>query len=230
MKSKEKALALFALFLIGCVVLGFTAAGAAEDKKNAAKDGKEKEKKEMVQLMRLYDFETDIQDWYIPEWCFKKDDNAAVMVSVSKEKASTGQLSLKLGCKFLPLVYSQAYTEVSKKDGFYDLTGYKDIKADVFVPKEATKKFKGELVLTILTEDEEWEWTEVRKPISLVNGEWTMVSANIHVESTDWKQQITKEKRSRVKRIGVRVSTYDNTYTGPVYIDNIRLESSNLGW
>ena len=49
--------------------------------------------------------------------------------------------------------------------------------------------------------------------------------ADITPDGTDWKVRMTEELSGDVRKLGVRVSSNSPAYTGPVYVDNIRLGS-----
>ena len=64
----------------------------------------------------------------------------------------------------------------------------------------------------------------MNRGISLVPGEWTTIHANVKEGSTDWKFFPDENFRKDIKRLGVRVeSDRKPVYTGPIYIDNVRL-------
>ena len=73
---------------------------------------------------------------------------------------------------------------------------------------------------------EDYTWVEMARLVKLVPGEWTTISANLAPGSTDWrKQQVTDEFRAGVQKLGIRIeSNMRPTYSGPVYIDNVRVE------
>lgn len=172
----------------------------------------------------LFDYEVDLDGWRIPEWAFAKKDNAAAKVLLSKEQAFNGTQSLKIVTNFMPKMWSGAYCEVEREPGnFMDFTGYDTLMVDVYVPKEAPRKLTGEIVLTV---GEDWSWTEMRKGIELVPGQWTTVTANITPESLDWKAKLTEALISDVRKLGVRVASNYMEYKGQVYVDGIRLGKS----
>jgi hypothetical protein len=61
--------------------------------------------------------------------------------------------------------------------------------------------------------------------ISLVPGKWTTVTAAIVPGSIDWRAaKILDKFRVDVRKLGIRIESNKAAYSGPVYIDNARLE------
>lgn len=170
----------------------------------------------------LFDFETDLDGWRIPDWAFEKSDNAAVEATVAPDHPSTGKKSLKLASKFPAKMWSGSYVEIERESGSYmDFSPYPTLMVDVYLPAEAPKKMKGEIILTV---GDAWAWTEMRQPVELTPGAWTILQANVLPDSTSWKARLTPDLVSDVRKLGVRVSCNSGSYEGPVYIDNVRLE------
>ena len=212
------------LFLLTAALITAPAGAAPAKKKKSSKPAAaaSASSKETLQVMRLFDFETDLDGWRIPDWAFAKKDNAAVDVSLAEDQASNGKKSLKINCNFPPKMWSGAYVEIERESGnFMDFTGHQYLLVDIFLPPEAPK-LKGEIILTV---GENWAWTEMRQPVMLTPGQWTTVKADITPDGTAWKVRLTSELASDVRKLGVRVSSSSPEYKGPVYIDNIRLGS-----
>lgn len=208
----------------------FSASKPVEEKKappaKAAKSkpasSKKASKKQDAKV--LFDFETDLDGWRIPDWAFEKSDNASVEAVVSPDVASAGKKSLKLSAKFPPKMWSGAYVEIERESGSYmDFSPFPMLRVDVYLPAEAPKKMKGEIILTV---GDAWAWTEMRQPVELTPGAWTILQANVLPDSTSWKSRLTPDLVSDVRKVGVRVSCNQGSYTGPVYIDNVRLENA----
>ncbi len=182
-----------------------------------------KKKKERIQILRLFDFETDVDGWRIPDWALPKEDNAALDIKRSKKKASSGRNALEFACKFSNKIWTGAYMEIERKEGeYFDFTGKNHLMADIFISKNAPPKLQGEFILTV---GEEWEWVEMRKSIKLIPGRWNTVRVDITPDSIDWKVRFTEEIQSDVRKIGLRVSSDSVGYKGSIYVDNIRLGS-----
>ncbi len=202
---------------------------AAEKKEPAAKSAKSAEKKKASKKQDgkvLFSFEVDSDGWRIPDWAFEKSDNASVEVTVGGEFASDGKKALKMATKFPPKMWSGAYAEIEQDSSSYmDFSPFPYLMADVYVPAEAPKRMKAEIILTV---GDNWAWTEMRQPVELVPGAWTTIQANVAPDSTAWKARLTPELIGDVRKLGVRVSVNGPSYEGPVFIDNVRLENTPL--
>jgi hypothetical protein len=73
---------------------------------------------------------------------------------------------------------------------------------------------------------EDWAWTEMARLVKLVPGEWTTITASIVPGSSDWRRiEVTDKFRADVRKLGIRIeSNMRPVYSGPIYIDNIRVE------
>lgn len=229
MQARRPLLILAGLFL--AVSPLFAAAKAAEEKKappakaEKSKSGNAKKAPKKSNAHVLFDFETDLDGWRIPDWAFEKSDNASVEAVVAADFASAGKKSLKLSTKFPPKMWSGAYVEIERESGSYmDFSAFPTLRVDVYLPAEAPKKMKGEIILTV---GDAWAWTEMRQPVELTPGAWTILQANVLPDSTAWKSRLTPDLVSDVRKLGVRISCNQGSYTGPVYIDNVRLENAS---
>jgi len=168
----------------------------------------------------IFGFEENMPSWEIPDWCFEKDDHAGESIAVSGKFAKEGKSSLELMTNFSGGKWAGAYVEIQQ---FFDWTPYKAILADIFLPKDAPFGLQAKFILTV---GEDWAWIEMSRLTKLIPGEWTTISASLVPASTDWrKTQITDAFRADVRKVGIRVeSNIRPTYSGPVYIDNVRLE------
>lgn len=168
----------------------------------------------------IFGFEEKVPTWEIPDWCFEKEEYVGESIAVSEKSAKEGKSSLEVMVNFSGGRWTAAYIEVQQ---FFDWTLYKTISVDVYLPKEAPFGLQARLILTV---GEDWVWTEMARLVKLVPGEWTTVSANIAAGSTDWRRtEVTDEWRSDVRKLGIRIeSNMRPTYSGPIYIDNVRLE------
>jgi hypothetical protein len=167
----------------------------------------------------LFGFEKDNQGFEVPEWAMEQEDHVAKNVEVSKDVASEGKQSLKVDCAFPGKVWTAALVEDFE---YFDWTPYKAITVDIYIPKEAPLGLKGKMILTV---GENWKFTEMARGVPLVPGEWTTISANLAPGSEDWKKTIVDDNfRKDVRKLAVRAeSNKKPEYTGPIYIDNLRL-------
>lgn len=168
----------------------------------------------------LFSFEKDTQGWEIPEWALEQEDHVAKSVEVSKDFAKEGTQSLKVMAAFPGKIWSAAVIEDFE---YFDWTPYKAISADIYIPKEAPVGLKSKIILTV---GESWKFTEMARSVALVPGEWVTVTANLAPGSEDWKKTVVDDNfRKDVRKVSVRVeSNKKPEYSGPIYIDNIRLE------
>ena len=167
----------------------------------------------------VFGFEKDTQGFEIPEWAMEQEDYVAKNIEVSKDVASEGKQSLKLDCAFPGKVWTAALAEDFE---YFDWTPYKAISVDIYIPKTAPIGLKGKIVLTV---GENWKFIEAAKSTQLIPGEWITVSAGLAPGSEDWKKTIVDDNfRKDVRKLAVRVeSNKKPEYTGPIYIDNVRL-------
>jgi len=167
----------------------------------------------------LFGFEKDTQGFEIPEWALEQEDHVAKNIEVSKDVASEGVQSLKVDCTFPGKVWTSALVEDFE---YFDWTPYKSVSVDIYIPKTTPIGLKGKMVLTV---GENWKFTEMAKSTQLVPGEWVTISASLIPGSEDWKKTIVDDNfRKDVRKLAVRVeSNKKPEYTGPIYIDNLRL-------
>ena len=167
----------------------------------------------------LFGFEKDVQGFEVPEWAMEQEDHVAKTIEVSKDVAKEGKQSLKVNCAFPGKVWTGALVEDFE---YFDWTPYKGISVDIYIPKTTPIGLKGKMILTV---GENWKFTEMARSVPLVPGEWVTVSASLIPGSEDWKKTIVDDNfRKDVRKLAVRVeSNKKPEYTGPIYIDNLRL-------
>jgi len=167
----------------------------------------------------IFSFEKDAQGWEIPEWALEQEDYVGKSVEVSKDVSKEGKGSLKLSASFPGKVWTSALAEDFE---YFDWTPYKAISTDIYLPKEAPVGLKAKIILTV---GEGWKFTEMARSIALVPGEWVTITASLLPGSEDWKRTVVDDSfRKDVRKIAIRVeSNKKPEYTGPIYIDNIRL-------
>ncbi len=167
----------------------------------------------------LFGFERSDDGFEIPFWAEEKEDNAGTKVSLSKDVASEGNQSLCLAVDFPGKIWSSGLVELEQ---YLDLTPYREIAVDVYVPEDTPLGLKAKIILTV---GEKWKFTEMARSVPLVPGEWITIRANLEPGTMDWKRtEVTDEFRADVRKIVVRVeSNRRPVYSGPIYIDNIRV-------
>jgi len=167
----------------------------------------------------LFSFENDTNGFEIPFWALEKDDHVARSITVSEKYVSEGEKSLKVESDFPGQKWTAALIELEQ---YLDLSPYREIAVDIYLPKKAPMGLRAKLVLTI---GESWKFTEMTRSVPLVPGEWTKVYGNIEPGSYDWKRIVPDESfRRDVRKIAVRVESNKRpVYKGPIYIDNIRI-------
>jgi len=167
----------------------------------------------------LFGFEKDTQGFEVPEWAMEQEDHVAKNIAVSTDVASEGKQSLKVDCVFPGKSWTAALVEDFE---YFDWTPYTTVSVDIYVPATAPIGLKGKMILTV---GENWKFTEMAKSTQLVPGQWVTVSANLAPGSEDWKKTIVDDNfRKDIRKLAVRVeSNKKPEYTGPIYIDNLRL-------
>ena len=175
---------------------------------------------ESSQAKVIFGFEEDIPTWEIPDWCFEKEDYVGESIAVSKKYVNEGESSLELMVDFPGKKWTAAYAEIQE---YFDWTAYKKILADVYIPEDASLGLKAKIILTV---GDDWTWTEMSRLSRLMPGEWTTITASLTAESTDWRgTEVTDEFRADVRKLGIRIeANMRPIYSGPIYIDNVRLE------
>ena len=191
---------LFAVYIAVAFFLGFATLAKAEDKV-------------------LFGFEKDTQGFDIPEWAMEQEDHVAKSVEVSKDVAKEGTQSLKVMTAFPGKVWTAALIEDFE---YFDWTPYKAVSCEIYIPKEAPVGLKGKIIMTV---GENWKFIEMARSIPLVPGQWTTISASLVPGSEDWKKTIVDDNfRKDVRKFAIRVeSNKKPEYSGPIYIDNVRL-------
>lgn len=168
----------------------------------------------------IFGFETTLAGWEIPDWALEKKDHVAKDLAISRDYASEGQYSLKMTADFPGGgVWTAALVEVLE---YFDWSPYSIISIDIYVPEGATSKLKGEIIFTV---GEDWTWREMSKTTKLKAGTWTTIKADIKPGSKDWRRyKPDDEFRADIRKFAIRVASDKYpVYSGPIYIDNIRL-------
>ncbi len=166
----------------------------------------------------FFDFENDLAGWEIPAWSTQNSDYVTKTVEVSKDFASHGQSSMKIVSNFAGSAWQGGLVEIQQ---YLDLSAYRVISLDIYVPKGVPEGLKAKIILTV---GENWKFVEMSRTVPLMPGQWTTITANIEPGSYDWKRVVPDEKfAADVRKIAIRIeSNRTPVYSGPIYIDNIR--------
>ncbi|MDD4013045.1 MAG: hypothetical protein PHW14_02485 [Candidatus Omnitrophica bacterium] len=171
----------------------------------------------------IYDFEKDDQGWELPLWETDQPDHVAAYIKAVRGIASSGKGSIELYAEFPGGEWTAALTEISQ---YLDLTPYDEIAVDIYVPSFAPKGLRGKIILTV---GENWEFVEMARGTRLIPGKWTTLKASIAKGSTDWRRvRIDDTFREDVRKISVRIESEKAVYSGPVYIDNVRVHVPSI--
>ena len=102
------------------------------------------------------------------------------------------------------------------------MSHYRVISVDLYIPNDAPIGLKVKVILTV---GSNWKFVEMSRSVPLVPGEWITITANIEPGSYDWKRVVPDEKFAEdVRKIAIRVeSNRKPKYTGPIYVDNVRI-------
>ena len=167
----------------------------------------------------FYDFEDDIDAWEIPMWALSKSDYIAKEAIHSTEVASKGKGSLKIMTDYTGGRWLASLVEIQQ---YLNLSKYRVISADLYLPPGAPKGLKVKVILTV---GNNWKFVEMARSVPLIPGEWTTITANIEPGSYDWKRVVPDEEFAEdVRKVSLRiVSNHKPKYTGPIYIDNVRV-------
>jgi len=176
----------------------------------------------------LFDFEKNEEGWKIPPWEFDGTNCVARSLRKAKGIASKGNGSIELYAEFPEEKQTSALAEIQQ---YLNFDKYNAISADIYLPPHCPKGLKGKLILTV---GENWQFVEMVRSTGLNPGCWTTITANTSKNSTDWKK--TKVDRALlywyrtsstdVRKIAIRIESNKIPYSGPVYIDNVRVSSA----
>lgn len=207
---------LFTIYLVkGIDLETLTKVEKTETKKYTAAAPKSTLKSEKV----LYDFEKDEEGWEIPSWAFDKTDHVAKSIKVSGAIASRGKKSLEVTSEFPGGMWAASLVEI---EHYLDLRAYDVISADIYLPPDAPEGLRAKLIVTV---GENWKFVEMARSVKLIPGKWTNITAKITEDSTDWKRtQVDDTFKEDIRKVTIRVeSNRKPVYSGPLYVDNIRV-------
>lgn len=167
----------------------------------------------------LFNFEGGLQGWEIPDWAYEKPDHVQKEINPSDKYASQGRSSLEMDVEFPGGRWTGAIIEIMQ---YFDWTDYSKIACDIYLPEGAPLGLRGKMILTV---GDSWKWIEQSKSYALNPGEWVTLTADLKPGSIDWRRvQVDDAFRQDVRKIDIRVESNNKpAYTGPIYIDNIRV-------
>lgn len=204
------------------IFLGLSGCGPAEEESSDVQQSEEIPKmpssEPITEERVFYGFESSLKGWEIPMWAKGKNDYVAQSLELSEDFSSHGSSSLKVMCDFPGGKWAAALVEIQQ---YLNLSFYRVIRADVYLPEEAPMGLDGSIILTV---GENWKFIEMARSIPLVPGQWVTITANVEPGSYDWRRIVPDEEFAQdVRKIAIRVvSNNKPQYTGPVYIDNVR--------
>ncbi|MFH1394807.1 MAG: glycan-binding surface protein [Candidatus Omnitrophota bacterium] len=170
----------------------------------------------------LYNFENDLNGWEIPLWELDKQDHVARLIDKIDYIASQDKGSLELFVEFPGRTWTAALIEIQQ---YLNLTNYDSISADVYLPPTAPEtEIRGKLILTAC---ENWDFIEMNHTVRLCPGKWVTITADLTDKSKDWDPiQINDTIRSDIRKLAVRIESYNTAYNGHICIDNIRVNKN----
>ncbi len=225
---RRKNIGLF-LTLICVAAIGFAGcgnkgeAGKTEAAKGTAQTAAEKKMpvpstSPITEERVYYGFEDDLAGWEIPLWASGKTAYVAHEAAISDEFASDGNKSMKINADFPGDLWSAGLVEIQQ---YLDLSPYRVIRADLYIPRDAPMGLKAKFILTV---GDNWKFVEMSRSVPLIPGKWVMLNANIEPGSYDWKRVVPDEEFAEdVRKIAIRIeSNRKPKYSGPIFVDNIR--------
>ncbi|MDP8299159.1 MAG: hypothetical protein P9L88_04575 [Candidatus Tantalella remota] len=167
----------------------------------------------------LFSFEDGLEGWEIPDWAYEKPDHVQQEMEASNNFASAGSSSLEVQAEFPGGRWTGAIVEIMQ---YFDWSNYSKLACDIYLPADAPNGLKGKMILTV---GDGWKWVEQSRSVMLKPGEWTTLQADLKPGSIDWRRvQVDEAFRSDIRKLDIRVDSNNKpAYTGPIYIDNIRV-------
>ena len=167
----------------------------------------------------LFGFESGLQGWEIPDWAYEKPDHVQQEIESSADASSEGDKSLLIMTDFPGGRWAGAIVEIMQ---YFDWSEYSKLACDIYLPEGAPMGLKAKMILTV---GANWKWVEMSRSYSLEPGEWITVAADIAPGSIDWRRvEVDEGFRADIRKIDIRVTSNNKpAYTGPVYVDNIRV-------
>ncbi|MBF0494269.1 MAG: hypothetical protein HQL28_03960 [Candidatus Omnitrophica bacterium] len=177
------------------------------------------QQKPITEEKTYFGFEDELRGWEIPAWAQSKSDYVGKSVEISQDFAKEGKSSMKVTADFTGGRWTAALVEIEQ---YLDLSKYRVISFDVYVPESAPMGLKANLIMTV---GDNWKFVEMNQMIPLIPGQWVTITANIEPGSYDWKRVVPDENFAKdVRKLAIRVvSNNKPVYAGPIYIDNVRV-------
>jgi len=167
----------------------------------------------------LFSFEDGLEGWEIPDWAYEKPDHVQKEIDVSNKYAKVGNNSLEIDTEFPGGRWTGAIIEIMQ---YFDWTDYSKIACDIYLPEDAPLGLRAKMILTV---GDSWKWVEQSRSYALKPGQWVTISADLNPGSIDWRRvEVDDAFRADVRKIDIRVDSNNRpAYTGPIYVDNIRV-------
>lgn len=167
----------------------------------------------------IFSFENGLEGWEVPDWAYEKPDHVQKDIVSSNKVASEGASSLEIDAEFPGGRWTGAIVEIMQ---YFDWSDYSQVACDLYIPENAPLGLKAKMILTV---GDSWKWVEQSKSVSLKPGEWVTIIADLKPGSIDWRRvEVDDAFRSDVRKIDIRVDSNNKpAYTGPIYIDNVRV-------
>ena len=167
----------------------------------------------------LFSFENGTEGWEIPDWAYEKPDHIQQEIDISEEYASNGNNSLLIETEFPGGRWTGAIIEIMQ---YFDWVDYSKLACDIYLPEGAPLGLKGKIILTV---GDTWKWVEMSRSYALKPGEWVTITADLKPGSIDWRRvEVDDAFRQDVRKIDIRVESNNKpAYTGPIFIDNVRV-------
>lgn len=167
----------------------------------------------------IFSFEDGLAGWEIPDWAYEKPDHVQNEINPSNKYASKGKSSMEVDAEFPGGRWTGAIVEIMQ---YFDWSDYSKLACDIYLPKDAPLGLKAKMILTV---GDSWKWVEQSTSYSLKPGEWVTLMADLKPGSIDWRRvQVDDAFRQDVRKVDIRVESNNKpAYTGPFYIDNIRV-------
>ena len=169
----------------------------------------------------LFNTRQDLSNWNIPGWSELDNNYVAPVLAIDESSSSSGNSSVKLIVEFSGEGWRAGVIET---EGAFDLTLYKEIRFDVYLPREAPK---GISARTIIVTGEEYLWNEMEDSVSVSPGKRTAIKASLKNGNLRWigpdgSVRMSDELKGTIKKIAIRIESDSAKYSGPVYIDQIK--------
>ena len=167
----------------------------------------------------LFSFEGGLEGWEVPDWAYEKNDHVQQAINPSEAYASVGSSSMEIETNFPGGSWTGAIVEIMQ---FYDWTDYSKLACDVYLPEGGPIGLTAKIILTV---GDSWKWVEMSRAFPLKPGEWVTLTADLKPGSIDWRRVVVDEAfRADIRKMDIRIDSNNRpAYTGPIYVDNVRV-------